>query len=65
LDEIEHLLLCLFLALPIGSSSKARVESLEFEEALNCVSAGLTFFGLVDVLLDVYNSRVLGSERRR
>jgi hypothetical protein len=57
--------LCLFFALPVGGGSEAGVESLEFEEALNCISMGLTFLGLVDVLLDKYNSRVLVSERWR
>jgi hypothetical protein len=63
------LLLGFFLALSDCGSSKVRVESLEFEEALNCVSMGLIFFGsvdfLVDILLDVYGSRALGSERQR
>jgi hypothetical protein len=63
------LLLGFFFMLPDCCSSEARVESFELEEALNCVSVCFTFLGgvdfLVDVLLDVYGSRKLGSERRR
>jgi hypothetical protein len=63
------LLLGFFLALSDCSGGKARVESLEFEEALNCISVGFTFASgvdfLVNVLLDTYGSRMLGSERWR
>ena len=69
LNEVEYLLLGFFFVLSDCSSGKARVESLEFEEALNCVGTCFTFFGgvdfLVDILLNVYGSRMLGSERWR
>jgi hypothetical protein len=67
LEEVKYLLLGFFSALFDGGSSKARVKSLEFEEALNCVVLGFTFAScmtlLADILLDVHSSRTLGSER--
>ena len=63
------MLLGFFFTLFDCGGSEARVKSLEFEEALNCVGVGFTIFGgvdfLVDVLLDVYGSRTLRSERWR
>jgi hypothetical protein len=37
LDKVEYLLLGFFFALSDCSNGKARVESLEFEEALHCI----------------------------
>ena len=69
LKEVKYLLLGFFSALFDSGGSEARVESLEFEEALNCIILGFTFAScmtlLVDILLDVHGSRTLGSERQR
>jgi hypothetical protein len=59
--KVEDLLVGFFTVLFDCGGSEARVESLEFEKAFDCILSGLTFTSgmalLVHILLDVDGSK--------